>query len=217
MSMSPSVSLGCRGLELAQGFAQSGLGVLGAGQAAALQLGDQAVADRFDVAAGQSPPPDEEAIAADLGDGELAQRLGPGGAVAAHEVLQRAAFTVGGKSLWQWLIERELLEVDLGVRRYANKCLLDESIGRAKPTVRRAGLVLGGGDGRGDDEEHLDVVGIAARRLGPGADVVAVLLHALDPGADGDDRVGRTSGELPAPRRRPGLQEGGPVLWGGHG
>ncbi|MDT5288891.1 MAG: hypothetical protein QOF88_3780, partial [Mycobacterium sp.] len=92
------------------------------------------------------------------GDGELAQRLGPGGAVAAHEVLQRSAFAVGGKSLWQRLIERELLEVDLGVRRDADQCLLDEVRCVDQPVRLRPRLGLGGGDGRGDDEEHLDVV-----------------------------------------------------------
>ena len=54
--------------------------------------------------------------------------------------------------------------------------------------------------------------GLRPGGFGAGADVVAVFLHSLDPGADGDDRVGGTGGELAALRRRTGLQEGGPVL-----
>ena len=58
--------------------------------------------------------------------------LRSGGAVAAHEVLQGSAFAVGGQARWQRLVERELLEVDLGVRRDADQRLLDEPIGRAE-------------------------------------------------------------------------------------
>ena len=75
-----------------------------------------------------------------------------------------------------------------------------------------AGFGLGGRDRRGYHEEQLDVVWVTAAGGRPGPDIVAVLLHPLDPGADGNDRIRRAGSELTAFRRGPGLQEGRTVL-----
>jgi hypothetical protein len=84
------------------------------------------------------------------------------------------------------------------------------------PAMLGPGLVGGFGDDRVDQEQHLDVVRITARRGRPGADVVAVRLHAAIAIRRGDDAVGGAGGELPAPWRAAGLHEGGPALGRGH-
>jgi hypothetical protein len=65
--------------------------------------------------------------------------------------------------------------------------------------------------GRAEDgayhEQHLDVVGIAALRRGPGADIIPVGLHPFHPVGHRDDRVCGLGGELPAARRSARLDE----------